>query len=163
MTCEEIRGKSGHAVLLAFAFVFGAGRLHAETTQCTVISSLPTTITVPGIYCLASDFNLNLASGAAIAINTNSVVIDLNGHKIGNLGAGPGTVAYGIHATQRQNITIKNGTIRGFLLGVFLNDSTPFTTSQGHVVEDLRVDQNTYVGLDILGTGNIVRRNQVVA
>ena len=38
---------------------------------------------------------------------------------------------------------IKNGTVRGFLYGVWLDDASPYTTSQGHMIEDLRVDQNT--------------------
>src|SRR5262245_29101354 len=79
----------------------------AETTRCTVIATLPATLTVQGIYCLISDFDLNLASGSAITINTNNVTIDLNGHKIGNMAAGPGTQARGISAVQRQNVTIK--------------------------------------------------------
>src|SRR5262245_4161983 len=135
----------------------------AETTLCTAITSLPTAITVQGIYCLTSNFDVGLASGAAITIDTNNVVIDLNGHKIGNLGAGPGTLANGIFAYQRQNITIKNGTIRGFLAGIFLDDSSSFTASQGHLVEDVRTDQNTYVGILVQGRGSIVRRNQVVS
>ena len=35
--------------------------------------------------------------------------------------------------------------------------------SQGHVVEDIRADQNTWIGFQIDGSGNIVRNNQVVA
>src|SRR5262245_22430980 len=99
MTYDETRGKSAAAAtLVVLALTLGVGRLHAETTQCTVISSLPTTITVQGIYYLTSDFNLSLTSDHAITINTNNVVIDLNGHKIGNLGTGTGTLATGIYA-----------------------------------------------------------------
>jgi hypothetical protein len=77
--------------------------------------------------------------------------------------AGPGTQAIGIYASQRQNITIKNGTVRGFYYGIYLDDNSPFTTSQGHVIEDIRADQNTYVGILIRGNGNIIRNNLVVA
>src|SRR5262245_11038597 len=99
MTCDETRGKSAAAAtLVVLALTLGVGRLHAETTQCTVISSLSTTITVQGIYCLTSDFYLFLVSGHAITINTNNVVIDLNGHKIGNLGVGIGILVVGIYA-----------------------------------------------------------------
>ena len=84
---------------------------------------------------------------------------DLNGFA-GGSAAGPGTLANGVFASNRQNITIKNGTIRGFSTGVFLGTTG---ASQGHVVEDIRVDQNTRVGIDVQGTGNIVRNNQVVS
>ena len=75
------------------------------------------------------------------------------------LAAGPGTQTFGIFALDRQNITIKNGTIRGFFTGIFLPNTG---ASQGHVVEDIRADQNTSVGISVDGSGNIVRNNQVV-
>src|SRR5262245_57018630 len=100
--------------LIALAGLALAAPAHAETTQCTAITSVPYTITVPGIYCLIADLEYPSASGDAITIEANNVVIDLNGHKIGNLAAGLGTTAVGISAARRQNITIKNGTLRGF-------------------------------------------------
>ena len=71
-----------------------------------------------------------------------------------------GTGATGINASNRQNITIKNGTIRGFIYGIFLGDAG---ASQGHVVEDIRADQNTSIGIDVSGDGTIIRNNLVVA
>src|SRR5262245_56705651 len=96
----------------------------AGTTMCTPITSLFATLTVQGIYCLTSDFSLNMAVGVAIAIDTNNVTIDLNGHKIGNLAAGPGTSAVGIVANRRQNITVRNGTVRGFQKAIVIFDVT---------------------------------------
>jgi hypothetical protein len=136
---------------------------YAEITQCTPITTLPTTINTQGIYCLTSDHAVNLATGAAITINVNNVIIDLNGHKIGNLAAGYGTNAYGIYAYQKQNITIRNGTIRGFCSGIWLHDLAPLTASQGHLVENILADKNVCNGIKVNGRGNIVRRNQVIA
>jgi nitrous oxidase accessory protein NosD len=144
-------------VLLLFAPV-----AWAETIDCTPITTLPTIITVQGIYCLTGNLATSMTSGNAIEIQTNNVVIDLNGWKLGGLAAGAGTLTTGILANQRKNIAIRNGTIRGFYYGIFLNDATPYTTSQGHLIEDIRADQNTYVGIRVDGRGNIVRRNQVV-
>jgi len=64
-----------------------------ETINCTAIASAPATISAPGIYCLTGDLNTNLASGSAINITANSVVLDLNGQTetIGSL-AGSGRV-----------------------------------------------------------------------
>jgi len=134
----------------------------AETIDCTPITTLPTVITVQGIYCFTGNLATSMATGNAIEIQTNNVVIDLNGWKLGGLAAGAGTQTRGIYAYQRKNITIRNGTIRGFFRGIWLNDVSPHTTSQGHLIEDIRADKNTYVGMWILGRGNIVRRNQVV-
>jgi parallel beta-helix repeat protein len=145
-----------------FLFLLFPGFLQAETTNCTAITSVPYTISVPGIYCLTGNLETAMTSGNAITINVNNVVIDLNGRKLGGGSAGPGTNAYGIYAYQRKNITIKNGTIRGFQAGVVLHGDSPYTTSQGHVIEDIRSDMNTAYGIVVEGRGNIIRNNQVV-
>jgi len=134
----------------------------AETVNCTAITWLPTVITNQGVYCLTGHLSTAITSGNAIDIRTNNVTIDLNGWKLGGQAAGAGTQANGIYAFQRKNITIRNGTIRGFFRGIYLQDSSPFTTSQGQLIEDIRADNNTYIGMTIKGRGNIVRRNQVV-
>jgi hypothetical protein len=115
--------------VLTLGFLLSAPQVRAETTQCTAITSLPTTISTQGIYCLTGNLATNLASGNAIEITVNNVSIDMNGFKLGNLAAGAGTTALGIFADQRKNITIRNGTIRGFLFGIWLDDISPFTAS----------------------------------
>ena len=148
-------------VLVGTALPFGY--LRAETIGCTAITTLPATITVQGIYCLTGDLGTSILSGNAITIATNNVTIDLNGHKIGGLAAGPGTQANGIYALDRTNINLRNGTIRGFYYGVYvMDDSTYHDGSGGHVIENLRADYNTYAGLFVSGIGNIIRSNQVV-
>ena len=144
------------------ALLLTAPSTWAETIDCTAITTLPTVITVQGIYCLTGDLATSMTSGDAITINTNNVTIDLNGWKLGGLAAGAGTLTRGIYAWQRKNITIKNGTIRGFHTGIYLKDNSPYTASQGHLIEDIRADKNTYTGIDVRGRGNIVRRNQMV-
>jgi hypothetical protein len=101
-----------------------------------------------------------MTSGNAIDIQANNVVLDLNGFKLGGLSAGLGTNTFGVFALDRQNITIKNGTIRGFRQGIVLDGSL---ASQGHIVEDIRAAHNIQVGIHVGGSGNIVRNNQVVA
>ena len=148
------------SLLVLLALTLKAGPVLAETVNCTPITSLPAVITVQGIYCFTGHLNTAITTGNAIDIQTNNVILDLNGFKLGGLAAGPGTLAVGISALNRQNITIKNGTIRGFLSGIFLGDAG---ASQGHVVEDIRADQNTLEGINVQGSGVIVRNNQVVA
>ena len=129
---------------------------------CTAIPSLPYTIITQGVYCLMKNLETNMPSGNAITIHTNNVVLDLKGFKIGGLAAGKGTLACGIYANQRQNITIRNGTVRGFYIGIWLQDVDSYTASQGHIVEDVRADLNTYQGLRVDGRGNMIRNNQVI-
>jgi parallel beta-helix repeat protein len=145
-----------------FLLILFPGFVQAETTNCTAITSVPYTITVPGIYCLTGNLETAMTSGNAITINVNNVVIDLNGRKLGGGAAGAETIVIGIYADHRKNITIKNGTIRGFKTGVYFDDDSPYTTTQGHVIEDIRADMNTSAGFLLYGRGNIIRNNQVV-
>ena len=148
------------SLLVFLALVLIATPVRAETVNCTAITALPAIITVQGIYCFTGHLNTAITTGNAIDIQTNNVVLDLNGFKLGGLAAGTGTDARGIFASNRQNITIKNGTIRGFRKAIVLEGSS---SGQGHVVEDIRADQNTEFGIQVQGSGTIVRNNQVVA
>jgi Calx-beta domain len=131
---------------------------------CLPIVVLPYTITAQGNYCLVQNLSTAQPSGNAITVASDFVSIDLKGFKIGGGAAGPGTQTNGVYAQNRKNVTVKNGNIRGFLRAVFLQDTSgTFTTSQGHLVEAIRADGNTYVGIHVQGRGSSVRNNQVVA
>jgi hypothetical protein len=132
----------------------------AETTQCTPITSLPAVITVQGIYCLNDDLSTPMTTGPAIEIQANNVTIDFNGHRLGNSG-GPGNTASGIYAYKRENVTIRNGTVRNFYYAVQLRDASPASTT-GYVVEDMRIDHATFEGILVGGRGALVRRNQIL-
>lgn len=136
--------------------------LQAETTQCTVINTIPYVINTQGVYCFKQHLATDITSGNAITINTNNVVIDMNGFKLGGLIAGPTTEAVGIYGFDRQNITIRNGSIRGFIRGIFLAGTSPYDDSQGHLIEGVRADGNTRVGIAVEGRGSVIRGNQVV-
>jgi len=154
--------KLAASLLVLLALVLGAAPARAETVTCTAITALPAVITVQGVYCFTNSLATAMTSGFAIDIQTNNVVLDLNGFTLDGLAAGLGTIAFGIQAADRQNITIKNGTIRGFRQAIVLDDFGS-GASKGHLVEDIRAEQNTEVGIQVKGSGNIVRNNQVVA
>ena len=157
------KGRALTAVVLSALFISSVFTpAQAETINCTPITSVPATITTQGIYCLTGDLSTTMTSGYAIALYASNVTIDLNGYKLGGLGAGPGTSAIGIYAYQMKNITIKNGSVRGFMNGIAFDDASPYTTSSGHLIEDIRADGNTWNGIEVVGTGIIVRNNQVV-
>jgi len=102
----------------------------------------------------------SFTSGNAIEIANNNIVLDLNGHKVGGQAAGPATQATGIYALQRNNVTIKNGTVKGFRDGVLLDDPTN-TASHGYLVENIRAEANTVRSIQVFGQGNVVRGNHV--
>jgi hypothetical protein len=92
----------------------------AETTLGTAITALPAKITKAGVYHLTKDLAYTPTSGAAIEIETTDVIIDLNAHEI--LGVSGST---GVYASDQSRIVIKNGTIRGFQVGVNLTVLVP--------------------------------------
>ena len=157
----KISGAACAVLLVAAANARFAG---AETTICTVISSLPYTISAQGNYCLDRNLSTPITSGNAITINTDFVVLDLNGFKVGGGSAGPGTTANGVYALNRKNIVVKNGNIRGFYRAVFLDDgnSPGLYVSAGGLIEDIRADDITYTAISVKGTGHVVRHNQIV-
>ena len=146
------RSLIGIGLLAAAAWMQPAA---AETTGCTEIQSIPTVISTQGVYCLKKHVSGSLASGTAIAVNTNNVTIDCNEFKIGNLAAGPATQAVGISASSRNNVTVRNCGVRGFQTGIALLDGY-------YRVEDNRLDNNTGTGIMVTGSGSTVRRNEVI-
>ena len=142
--------------------LFQASLVHAETTDCTAITSLPYTINTQGIYCLIDKISTNITTGNAIEITVNNVTIDLNENALGGLGAGTATTAVGIYAYQKKNITIKNGVVRGFRTGIHLDDDASNAASTGNVVQGILADQNRQIGIRMEGTGNAVLNSRVV-
>ncbi|SRR5581483_3825332 len=139
------------SAVLAILLVIMSAAARAEITLCTTIAALPHTITAPGIYCLKNSLN---AAGNAITVNADDVVLDLNGHALNGNGTG-----VGVGAADRSRVTVRNGTIRGFVSGVQL---TTTGKSEGHVVEDLRLEANRSVGVEADGRGVVVRNNLII-
>ena len=141
---------------LPLALLLAASPARAEVQNCMEIGSLPAALDTQGIYCLTHDLSTNLASGTAISVGVNNVTIDCNGFKIGGLPAGATTRAIGIDVQSRQNVTVRNCAVRGFFIGIQLQDGG------AHVVEDNRLEANTYVAIGSYDThGDILRRNHV--
>lgn len=67
-------------------------------------------------------------------------------------------MAMGIYSDSRQQSTVRNCNVRGFLYGILLDGYT----GGGHLIEDNRLDNNLLVGIHVLGPRSLVRRNIVV-
>lgn len=147
------------ANLIALGMLGYQGSAKAETYDTCVgfIESIPTTISTQGVWCLKKDLGTDIRSGAAITIASNNVTIDCNQFKLGGLAAGKNSQASGIHATSRQNISVRNCTIRGFYSGVSIEGAD----GAGHLIEDNRLDANLHHGISVHGENNLVRRNMV--
>lgn len=145
-------------MFLVVAWATSAAPAGAETVNCSAITSVPMTISTPGIYCFTGDLVTNLAAGNAITIAADNVVLDLNGRRLDNSAAGPSTFASGVYAVAQQSVTVRNGTVRGFLFGILLQDTS---SGRGYVIETIHADRNWFVGLQAEGTGNVIRNNRV--
>jgi len=146
---------------LTATLVVAAGlNVSAETRgeACRPILRVPRTISYPGHYCLLRNVSTDIPTGAAITIAADDVVLDLGGRILDGSAAGPATEAVGIGAVGRSNITIQNGTVRGFLAGIQLTDQG---ASQGHVIECVTAEHNTSRGIEAEGAGLRIRGNHV--
>ncbi len=129
--------------------------------NCTgFITSVPTTITTQGTWCLSKDLSTAVTSGAAITIATNNVILDCNDFKLGGLAAGLATQTAGVYAVDRFNLTVRHCNVRGFLYGVQL-EATSGASGGGHAVENNRFDGNTRTAVIVRGDGSVVRGNRI--
>lgn len=149
-------------LFLAFALagIFFALPAKAYTTECKEITSIPMKITAQGVYCLKQNLVSSVRFGTMIEIQANNVTIDLNGFKLGGFGGSNIPLATAIRAHNQNNITVRNGTIRGFRLGISITQEK--FTSSGHLIENMLLDRIGGIGIKIEGLGFIVRDNRVV-
>ncbi|MEZ0470358.1 right-handed parallel beta-helix repeat-containing protein [Luteimonas salinilitoris] len=152
---------AGILVVMVAGFLPSESRAAESYDNCTgYIDSVPTVITTQGTWCLRSNVSAALTSGYAIDIQTSNVTIDCNDFKIGGLAAGDGTTAAGIFAAGKSNITVRQCNVRGFMSGIKLLPLDD-AAGGGHVVEDNRLDNNTFDGIYVDGDGSVIRRNIV--
>lgn len=137
---------------LPVACLFLMAPAWAETTLCTVIQALPASLTKPGVYCLIGDLSTPKATGVAVVIASDDVVLDCNGHAIEGL-AGLSTRAVGVSST-RTGVTVKNCGVSGFYTGISIN-------GERGLVQSNRLSGNTAIGIRLLGDGGVVRNNRI--
>jgi len=149
-----------------------AGGVASADTTCTAANTitsanpLPFTIKKSGVWCLGASRNWSGAAPntAAITIAASDVILDLNGFKLIGSNAGIGTEADGVAASNQRNITVRNGSIRGFYIAVQLDDHSGAGTIGGrYTLEDLFVSDSTYEGINLAGSDVVVRRVHISA
>src|SRR5262249_11304438 len=117
----------------------------------TPIGSVPFFISVPGRYFLVSSLTYGTTTGAAITINADEVILDLNGASLH--GPGGTNTAIGVLVPSRHSVTIQNGDIDGFgLAGIEL-----LANSAQNIVDNVRLNANQVGVLAASGTLNIVK------
>jgi len=127
-------------------------------TGCTVINSLPMTISASGTYCMTSSLGANLSSGNAITINADNVTVDLGGFIIDDVAAGSGNQASGIGSNGHRHIVVRNGSVNGFYNGVVLS----YSGSASNLVEDVTVNFGLEEGIEVDGDLSEIRTSKVL-
>ncbi len=102
-------------------FAIAAGFVALMAVQsafaCTPITAVPYTISAPGKYCVTGNLTV-AAAGSAITINTDNVTLDFGGYELSGVGIMGGS-NNGITLVNRNNIVIRNGSLRAFDAGVY--------------------------------------------
>jgi hypothetical protein len=133
--------------------------------SCSEITAFPVNIIGPGVYCLSFKYiDFPFTQGALININSDDVVLDLNGATLDGTPTVTGAFSYGVRAVNHKNITVRNGTIKGFNYAIylfnFLGEADP-RPSRNYLVEDIRAIKNRTGGIFVVGNDSEVRRNYV--
>jgi hypothetical protein len=92
----------------------------AVSAYATTIESVPFTITTSGTYKLDGDLALSGTGQTAIKVHASNVVIDLNGSTISTSDTTLSNLGI-VTSSTTTNVTIQNGTIRGFGVDIFLS------------------------------------------
>jgi|GEM_PF-1946452 len=128
----------------------------------TSITKLPYTISKPGSYALRKSLVYGFKSTsplAAITINSDDVKIDLLGNDISiDREISRLNETAGIFANGRKNITIRNGVLKNFFRGIYLEGSN---LTGGHLVEQIEAADSTFLGIQVKGRGSVIRNNFV--
>ncbi|HEY2344332.1 MAG TPA: hypothetical protein VGH80_00465 [Xanthomonadaceae bacterium] len=153
------------AILLLVPLAACAWPGHARAAQnydaCTgTVASLPATISTPGTWCVKQDLATSIASGSAITVTANDVVLDCNDFGIDGSAAGISSLATGISASDTLHTEIRRCRVSGFSTGIAL---TTTGVGGGHRVEGNHLAANLLVGINVEGDGSRVQHNDVFA
>jgi parallel beta-helix repeat protein len=187
---KEERFAGAFVVVLALAAVFGhivvahGGDLEPsdppgptmktldEVEPRTLIqeSDLPLTITESGSYYLVENIALATANTNAITVAASNVSIDLNGFILTGPNTGASGAAIAADTATRENVTVANGSITQFVIGIQLpgkgsrisnvaatgNLNTGIYTGDSSLIEKCVASANPSIGIKV-GTDSIVR------
>lgn len=147
--------KTTYRIILTALLAF-AGTLTTFAQARKPISSVPYTITKPGNYYLSRDLVVTKPGKGGvtdcITILANNVTLDLNGRELSTtLDSGVGVMTH----NDASSIRVFNGTVRGFIIGVYLYGNTNFT------VEDVAAINSRDTGIIAYGSASVVRRCRV--
>jgi hypothetical protein len=142
-------------LLLSAAAAQADGDIYVGGPWGTKITSLPYEIKTPGSYYLGG--NLSYAGsgdGITVAVGVNHVTLDLMGFTINGSGSG----RYGIYLNGSKNVEIRNGTVTGWVNGIFEKSSSGML----HRIINVRAVGNG-LAIQLSGLGHLVKGCEATA
>lgn len=161
---------------LVLASVMGDATLAAGPTgwgggSCREVTAFPANLTEPGVYCLSYKYiEFPLNAGALITISAHNVVFDLNGATLDGTPPGPpASPTWGILTVAHRNytnITVRNGTVKGFNYGIALQGALvggpgDVRSSHSYLVENMRIINSRSIGLHLVGDDSEIRNTYI--
>lgn len=153
--------KSGALLCLLAALGLWAAPAHAAASfdQCQhYVDTVPTVITTPGVWCLRQDLKVNAATNSVINIQASNTVLDCKGFMLDGTAVPEQSAQWAIVSDQQHGVTIRNCTVRGFLTGIAIYNTTSF----GNSVLNNRILQSYGNGIEVVGDGSVIRGNAVL-
>ena len=130
------------AAALAAALLIVIGPAQASDVHCGQVLTASVTL----------DGDLLACAGDGLIVGAHGITIDLNGHSLAGTGLGGGIRNEGF-----DDVTVRNGTVQGFLYGVQLNPGTV-----GNVVDALSLTANKTAGVQLDGAAQNHVRNSTL-
>ena len=109
---------TGYLALTLLAATAAAAAPAPTTSPVTRTLHHPTVITRPGLYTVGSEFAVGDGK-TAIRVRSDNVTLDLGGRTLSGPG-GPGTI--GVAVERVDNVSVTNGALVGFGIGVMLSE-----------------------------------------
>jgi hypothetical protein len=126
----------------------------AQGVTATPITSLPFTISTSGNYYLPANLTTAVPAGAAITITASEVYLDLNGRTLAN--SIKSNFAYGVLVFNQVDVTVQNGDIDGFYIGVFFSPNSTDVNAK-NTADNLRLNGNGVGVFSLSGTSSWVK------
>jgi hypothetical protein len=139
---KQVRRTLGYAVAVVGAVLLG-GPVWAGDSILPIDHCQEINVGDQSSYVLVKD--IQAPGGTCITITASHVTIDMRGFTIKGNGFGVGIAA----AVPVEGVTIRNGTVRGFEIGISL-------AGPGSIVQNMHVDNNIDTGM-FLGTSSLVQ------
>jgi hypothetical protein len=135
----------------------------AHAASCASITALPATIAAPGVYCLVGNQSVNLASGNAVTIAADDVVLDCVDQTITNTATAPNGNAVGIYLASRRNVVVRNCRITGgFATGIQAYQNNAAANANAYLTfKDNYIAGPFWYGILAYGSGIEITGNRI--